>query len=61
MGKERTILQELLQVVWVAGKVEDEGGTPDLLWDVLIQQLHIVIYPVDVGLLIQLRTEIQYR
>lgn len=51
----RTILQQLLQVVRIPGQVEDECSSSDLLRDVLIQELNIVIYAINVGLLIQLQ------
>lgn len=49
-----TILHELLQVVRVASQMQDEGGSSNLLLDVLIEQLHVLINVVDVGLFIQL-------
>lgn len=51
----RTILQQLLQVVRVTGQVEDECSPSNLLRDVLIQELNIVIYAINIGLLIQLQ------
>lgn len=52
--EQHTVLNELLQVVWVTSQLEDECGSSDLLLDVLIQQLHILINVVNVRLLIQL-------
>lgn len=54
-GACHTILQQLLQVVRVTGQVEDECSSSNLLRDVLIQELNIVIYAINVGLLIQLQ------
>ena len=55
---ERTILQELFQVVGVASQVEDESGPSYLLGDVFVQELHVLIDAVDVGLLVQLHIHV---
>lgn len=54
-------MQQLLQVVWVAGEVQDEGGASDLLGDVLVQQLHVLLDLINVGLLVDLKQSRQLR
>lgn len=50
-----TVLKQLLQVVRITGQLQNKRGSSDFLWKVLVQQLHVVIDAVNVGLLVQLQ------
>lgn len=54
---QRTVVQELLQVVRVPGQLKDEGGASDLLRDAFIKQLHILVHPYYAGFLIDLQIQ----
>lgn len=52
-----TVVQQLLQVIRVAGELQNEGGASDLLWDAFIEQFDILIYSGYTGFLIQLHPQ----
>lgn len=50
-----TVLKQLLQVVRITCQLQNKRSSSDFLWNVLVQQLHVVFDAVDIGLLVQLQ------